>query len=778
MAHFAHSSPAASDPHRRLHALDEHLREVARIAAGFAGERDAQWAHLAGIWHDLGKYRPAFQRDRLGLAGPDAADAHVETSGRRVTHSNAGALHAEQNLGPNGRVLAYLIAGHHAGLPDWRPPDQQESGQVSALACLKARMESEEARREYAEAMAESVPIEILTPATARLLQPAQAARDGFALWARMLFSCLVDADFLDTESFFSPEKTRARGDTLPLKELQPLLDDHLSAMAASSANNPSPVNLRRAEVLKACRASAAVAPGFFTLTVPTGGGKTLSSLAFAVDHAVKHNKRRVIYAIPYTSIIEQTAKVFADIFSPLGDVVLEHHSNLDVPAEQENHASRLAAENWDAPLIVTTNVQLFESLHAARTSRCRKLHNLIDSVIVLDEAQLLPRDFLDPVLRTLKLLVKHYGVTVVLCTATQPALGSRRQYLTGGLLLDGIDSATEIVGSADQVQSLYTALQRVHVRGLDRLDERVSWDSMASRIAQLDCALAIVNTRRDALNLHAKVGALVGKEDCIHLSALMCAEHRSAVIREIRTRLQTRSMHLAGGTAPRPLRVISTQLVEAGVDLDFPVVFRALAGLDSIAQAAGRCNREGRLEGKGVVEVFNPEGTRPFGSMAQGISATLDLAHDGGLADPLAPATFRKYFDGYYARGKMDVHEIVRLLSPDRDLGVQFRTAAERFKLIDEDGESLVVPYVPAGMSESPICAWIGRLEKDPNNRGLRRKLQRYTVNLPRRMFERMVNQGDIEQRAGIWVALATRYDQTTGLKLPDDHGPDGFFA
>jgi CRISPR-associated endonuclease/helicase Cas3 len=778
VTHFAHSNPEATDPDQRLHALDEHLREVGKLAGGFAGDGSGSWAQLAGLWHDLGKYRQSFQRDRLGIAGPDGAEAHIETRGRRVTHSNAGALHAEKSLGPNGRVLAYLIAGHHAGLPDWGPPDPQDAAQVSALACLKARMQSDEAHREYAEAIAESVPNEIMDPAIARLLRPPPAARDGFALWARMLFSCLVDADFLDTEAFFSPEKAHARGRLPSLQQLKPLLDAHLLAIGA--ARNDSPVNERRAEVLRASRAAAAMAPGFFTLTVPTGGGKTLSSLAFSVDHAANHGKRRVIYAIPYTSIIEQTARVFADIFAPLGsDVVLEHHSNLDVPANQENHGSRLAAENWDAPLVVTTNVQLFESLHAARTSRCRKLHNLIDSVIVLDEAQLLPRDFLDPVVRTLKLLVKHYGVTVVLCTATQPALTSRREYLTDRLLLDGIDSATEIVGNAAEVQALYSGLERVDVRGMDRLDERVSWDEIASRISQLDCVLAIVNTRRDALNLHAKVCALSSKVECIHLSALMCAEHRSTVIREIRTRLQNRINQRVSGESVLPLRVVSTQLVEAGVDLDFPVVFRALAGLDSIAQAAGRCNREGRLEGKGLVEVFNPEGARPFGSLAQGISATLDLLKSGGLVDPLAPATFCKYFDGYYARADgLDPHGIVRLLNPDRELGVQFRTAAERFKLIDEDGEAVAAPYSPVGTSDSPIHAWIGRLEKDPNNQALRRKLQRYTVNLPRRVFERMVGQGDIEQRAGIWVALATRYDGTTGLKLPDDHGPDGFFA
>ena len=290
--------------------------------------------------------------------------------------------------------------------------------------------------------------------------------------------------------------------------------------------------------------------------------------------------------------------------------------------------------------------------MHASRTSRCRKLHNLIGSVIILDEAQLLPSEFLSPILRALKNLVAHFGVTVVLCTATQPALATRKKYLTNQTLLDGIEGAREIVGTSLQVAALFQALQRVEIRGLDQLSTIQTWDQIADQIATHRCALAIVNTRRDALNLHRLLSNLVGIEKCVHLSALMCAEHRSAVILDIRRRL-------AAGEA---LVVISTQLVEAGVDLDFPVVFRALAGLDSIAQAAGRCNREGKLPEKGMVFIFNPGGKLP-GTLGLSINATLEVVQSVPLDDPLAPATFERYFNAYYDRAELDKHGINALL-------------------------------------------------------------------------------------------------------------------
>ena len=748
---------APEGPHLRTHLLDLHLREVARLAGEFAVSFGAkEWARLAGLWHDLGKYRPSFQA-KLRAAG--GIDAHIEGAAQRVTHSHAGALHAINMLGASyGEILAYLIAGHHAGLPDRHSCD-------GAAASLHERLKGVFATDEYKEAFAQPIPADILakperTPGIA-------ADAEGFALWVRMLFSCLVDADFLDTEAFFDPAKAAKRGCYPTIGQLKRVFDISMSEKEqAVRVSGESPVNRLRADVLAQCRAkgvSKDLKPGFFSLTVPTGGGKTLSSLAFALDHAAAHGKRRVIYAIPYTSIIEQTAKVFGEVFASLGeDCVVEHHSNLDVREDREDHANRLATENWDAPLIVTTNVQLFESLYAARTSRCRKLHNLADSIIVLDEAQQLPRDFLAPVMRVLKQLVSRYGVTVVLCTATQPALHTRRDAF-GRITLDGIEieSLRPII---ETPQPLFDAMRRVDVHLPADFRIATPWSEIAQRLLEQECVLAIVSARKHARDL----SRLLPTEGSEHLSALMCAEHRSAVVARIRRRLQDR----LDGKDSMPLRVVSTQLVEAGVDLDFPVVYRALAGLDSIAQAAGRCNREGRLAGRGQMHVFVPETMPPPGLLRQGAMITREMAFNNELADPLSPDTFIRYFSQFYAHDAngFDREKVLELLHPSR---AAFRTAAQKFRLIDDDGESIIVPYRQEGEEQSPIYVWLNMLAKNEKKAGwARRKLQRYTVGVPQSIFAQLLKNGDVEEKAGLWVALRSRYDTIYGLMLPEDHG------
>lgn len=750
MDYWAHSGRSDSSDNPSVpHLLAEHLRAVAELSATFAASFGCDtWGSLAGLWHDLGKYRPGFQRYIRQTHDPDA---HIEqrVNGRDKTHSLAGAAYAVDKLGPQyGMLLAFLIAGHHAGLPDLHESD-------GGGASLKARLASEDGKREYAEAISQILPAEVLAgerPATG-----LPARREEFALWLRMLFSCLVDADFLDTEAYFTPEMAAKRGNYPSLAEMKCILDAHLDGVAArAAAGGLSVVDAHRAEVLAACRAKASLPPGFFTFTVPTGGGKTLSSLAFALGHALKHGKRRIVYAIPYTSIIEQNAKVFHDIFAPLGDdVVVEHHSNLDVDQKLETHASRLAAENWDAPLIVTTNVQLFESLHASRTGQCRKLHNLVNSVIVLDEAQMLPRDFLAPVLQALKLLVQHYGVTVVLCTATQPMLASRREPVTQRKVLDGIDDAREII---DAPEALYAALRRTDIHMPRGCNASKAWSEIADEIRQHDCVLVIVNTRKDARELFE----LLHDDDAVHLSALMCAQHRSAVIAGIKARLQARR----DSASDRSLRVVSTQLVEAGVDLDFPVVYRAMAGLDSIAQAAGRCNREGRLEGLGQVHVFVPPHQPPRGLLLQGAQTAAELADCTHGLDPLAPATFRKYFDLFYGKGGLDEEGILELSQPERSA---FRTVAAKFRLIDDGSESVIVPFNPDGGSNatSPVHKWLKVLGKNGNAKDVRRKLQRYTVNVPHWQLSEMLKRGDVEEKAGLWLAIDELYTFQFGLAL-----------
>ena len=515
---LAHVSPTGA-----THSLNEHLLRVARLAAEFAScFNGSEWAGLGGRWHDLGKFRPGFQRYvRL----PGGADAHIEgkVGGREKTHSAAGALWAIQTLGqkhgPNGalaaRVFAYLIASHHAGLYDW-------------AGGLDHRLADADSQTELKEALAALPDEDILSVGSfVPDLRSLPGGSAGFALWVRMLFSCLVDADFLDTEAFFNTALPQARVGFPAIEVLHETFEQHMNALAARAS--PTKVNVLRAQVLRQCQDKASMPPGFFSLTVPTGGGKTLSSLAFALRHAVGNGKRRIVYAIPYTSIIEQTADVFRDVFKPLGDeVLIEHHSQAESDDKSETARSRLACENWDAPLIVTTNVQLFESLFAAKTSRCRKLHNLANSVIVLDEAQQLPPGFLQPILDVLNLLVKHYGVTVVLCTATQPALASTR-YFDASRNLRGLDDVREII---DDPEALYAALKRVEVRLPEDWNAQMSWDAVAAELTAEDCVLAIVNTRKAARELHRLM-----PKGTIHLSALMCGAHRAAVIQQIKDR-------------------------------------------------------------------------------------------------------------------------------------------------------------------------------------------------------------------------------------------------
>ena len=762
LAH-SRSITTSGDPQGAGHDLADHLRSVGTLAAGFAAGFGGQgWARLAGAWHDLGKYRPAFQRI---LAVADSENAHVEGPTQRVTHSHAGALHAMSRVpGQRGRILAALIAGHHSGLPDFETAD-------GAAASLAARMGSEAAHLESAEALSQTIPDDILGLPTDELT-PCPGGSDGFALWQRMLFACLVDADFLDTERYCDRQRHAARGGTPTLGAMLRAYNLHMDLLAERAAASEPPllVNQWRADALRQCREKGRrkdLSPGFFRLTVPTGGGKTLASLGFALEHAIAHSRRRIIYAIPYTSIIEQTAQVFREVFAPLGaDAVVEHHSNLDVDPSKENHRTRLAAENWATPLVVTTNVQLFESMHAARTSRCRKLHNLVGAVIVLDEAQMLPRDFLAPVLQALRLLVAHYDATVVLCTATQPALGSRREPVTNRPTLQGIDQATNLIDDAD---AMFAALRRVDVQFPADLSRPTPWATLAGEILEHPCGLVIVNTRRHARDLHR----LLADPDAEHLSALMCASHRSARIDGIRHRLGERR----SGRDIRPLRVVSTTLVEAGVDLDFPVVFRALAGLDAIAQAAGRCNREGRSPTPGLVRVFVPPGNLIPGQPKQGAQTTQELLASGKIKDVLAPETFRRYFDHFYGKdadGTFDREQILSLQQPARGA---FRTAAKRFMLIDDDSESVIVPYVPEGATSSPVHAWLRVLASDGNATWARRKLQRFTVSVPRRAIETMIAQADVIERAGLWLAQDTRYDPLFGLLLPDDHGAaEGF--
>ncbi|MDY6816189.1 MAG: CRISPR-associated helicase Cas3' [Pseudomonadota bacterium] len=726
------------------HSLEEHLQKVARLSGTRAGEfRSDGWGMAAGLWHDLGKYRAAFQNYIRDASGYERENAHVE-SPQRVTHSTAGAVHAI-NQWPSvpGYIIAYLIAGHHAGLPDW-------SGNRGSL-----QFRLQEAGAEYSEAMAAPIPEYVLranqpdVPASAR-------STDSISLWMRLLFSCLVDADFLDTESYMAPERVNQRGRLPQLSELHPVFFERMNQL--QKAADDTPLNNTRKVIFDACQKNAAETPGIFSLTVPTGGGKTLASLGFALEHARLHDKSRIIYAIPFTSIIEQNAGVFRQFLGE--EAVLEHHSSLDVDPGSENAGSRLAAENWDAPLIVTTNVQLFESLFASRTSRCRKLHNLVNSIVILDEAQQIPRDFHEPITRAMQQMSDHFGVTWVLCTATQPDLG-RQVDAFGGVLHTGLDNIREIIPSPAE---LAVRLERVVVEMPSDPDEKTSWESLAQQLTQEDCVLVVVNKRQDARMLYE---LLHDEGDTYHLSANMCAEHRSRILVEIRQKLSERR---AGSEAP--LRVVSTQLIEAGVDVDFPVVYRAMAGLDSIAQAAGRCNREGRLE-SGRVVVFQPEQLPPPGFLRQGAQVTLKLLRSGQLNEPLSPQAIQAFFSDLNTQGDRDKHGICGLLkaesSSDAPLAIQFREAADKFRLIDDKGIGVVVPFCPEGDGETPVDQWLSMLEQDGSRKWVHRKLQRYSVTLPESLARQLYGMGAIYERAGKFVVESSHYHPVWGVQAPD---------
>ncbi len=721
------------------HALNEHLNEVARRAGEAAETFDsADWARIAGLWHDLGKYSTEFQEYIKKASGYDA-EAHIEGTPGRVDHSTAGAIHAIRQLGVHGRILAYLIAGHHAGLADWY------SAETGGKA-LSIRLGAEQ---NY---LLDRIPTQIIPQEILTQAKPSTKPRggtDGLHLWLRMLFSCLVDADFLDTEAFMDGDKAATRSGYRDLTSLLTDFDRYMAKKSTSAASTP--VNVIRADILRQCREKSALDPGLFSLTVPTGGGKTLSGMAFALRHAVQHKKRRIIYVIPYTSIIEQTAGIFREIF---GDNVVEHHANLD--PDKEDARSRLATENWDAPIIVTTNVQFFESLFAAHTSRCRKLHNIVNSVVVLDEAQLLPPEFLQPITDMMNQLANHYGVTLVLSTATQPALGSFQTF--GNNPFRGLDNVREIMDDPDV---LYQKLKRVEVTVPNDLQTPRDWESVAAELLQYPSVLCIVSRRDDARELHRLMTSNEKGKDTLHLSALMCGEHRSKVIADIKARLKRNE----------PVRVISTQLVEAGVDVDFSVVYRALAGLDSIAQAAGRCNREGKQDNLGRVVVFVPPKPALPGLLRQAAQISVSLLSEN-TSDILGRDLAKRFFEHLYVRApSLDKHGIHELLTQDaHECQIQFRTVADKFKLIDDSAyQTILVRY-----GNNDIL--LGKLEKEGPQRWLMRKLQRYSVNLPKRVFAQLEKQGDVRQIwQGIYAQVGSRlYDKSLGVVIDGNIAPD----
>lgn len=699
-AFYAHSTD--SQDKSDWQPLAEHLEGVARLSEGFAEVFEAgDWGRFAGLLHDSGKATADFIK-------------RLEGSNIKVDHSTFGARLAQEYAGKLGLLLAYIIAGHHGGLPDGGAQEGE----------LHYRLKHNKVPPDVA-----------LVPEAAvrqELALPFRLDRDfgGFSLsfFTRMIYSCLVDADFLDTEAFVTPDKSaeRSSGDSENMIKLKERLDAHLAGLAEKA--KPTRVNRLRQEILAECRAKAGLPRQIFSLTVPTGGGKTLSSLAFALDHAVANELRRVIYAIPFTSIIEQNARVFQDILGR--DQVLEHHCNYKECEEPEeaayNRKRGLAAENWDAPLVVTTNVQLFESLFSNKPSRCRKLHNIANSVIVLDEAQAIPTEYLEPCLAALRELVSHYHCTVVLCTATQPALDVAK-------LRTKLNGIHEIISNP---QRFYDDLIRTEVHFVGKLTDK----ELAAKVDAEPQVLCIVPTKPQARSLFEQLNE---REGTYHLSTNMYPEHRRRVLDEIRSRLKS-------GQA---CRVVSTSLVEAGVDLDFPVVFRAMTGLDSIAQAAGRCNREGKMNdvGKlGQVYVYEPDKVprMPWLRRCMGrAEETLRALPDAG---PLGLVAMRRYFELLYDVQELDKKEILRRLNQlTKDLYFPFREIAGDFRFIEEETIGVIIPLEPVARE------LVQELRYTEYPRSTQRKLQQYSVALRMRDFAVLEKAKAVEMVRGEYPVL-----------------------
>ncbi len=719
--------------------LCDHLHAVADLA-GAHGKKfgAAKAATLAGLLHDLGKYSGAFQRRLQAPAGD------------KVDHSTAGAQEAPRlTNSPDDRlmaeVIAHTIAGHHAGLPD-------SVGELDVR--LKKRIEPLAAvwREEIAPDASG------LRPVAFRWEKDKAAYQ--FAFLGRMLFSCLVDGDFRNTEDFYCKAEGRLVDRAWPqlpivVDELIVRFDRHMANKQATAEDTP--VNRLRHEVLAHVRDKAGEPRGLFTLTVPTGGGKTLASLAFALDHAKKYGLERIVYAIPFTSIIDQTAEIFRSV---LGEgIVLEHHSSIEeqrIDDEEREHKReankklKLAMEDWAAPVVVTTNVQLFESLYANRPSRCRRLHNLANSIIVLDEAQTIPLHVLRPCLAALDELARNYGASIVLCTATQPAVRQSDDF-KGGLPL-----AIERELAPDPTR-LHRALRRVRLEHVgDRSD-----DELIEELGETAQGLVIVNSRAHALALYRKAGQ-TGLDGVVHLTTRQYAAHRRRILADVRERLKS-------GVS---CRLIATSLVEAGVDLDFPRVWRAEAGLDQIAQAAGRCNREGRRPREDSrVCVFRSTEFMPPREIAQ-------LAGDMGRmmgkhADLLSPEAMRDYFgEVYWRKGdgldRDNVLEAWKLSrrSDGRGLAPSFdyRKVADNFRLI----ESGLAPVII--VRDEAVQGVLAALRNGLPPGAAARQLQSFIVQVPPKARDLLIDSGHVRFIDGLTNEFAVLvsdglYVEETGL-------------
>ena len=676
--------------------LIDHLQQVAELAAGFAARFGAEEeGREEGKLHDLGKYGQTSQRHMQDPEHTSPCD-----------HSTAG---AQQAWKMQQLCIAFAVAGHHAGLPDLGSKVSMERDS-ELQGRMKRKVEDVSAAWTDGLKLSASVKqadwfVQMCSAANKNLLEKQFAAQ----LYIRMLFSCLVDADYLDTEAFLQPDHaTRGAGDSM-----ETLLDAFLQSTKEKWKSSTGALNDARSKIFDACLAGGALPAGLFTLTVPTGGGKTTASMAFALQHAVMRHKRRVIYVIPYTSIIEQNASVFRDLLG--GRNVLEHHSAVDTDAMNQEEADRwqLACENWDAPVVVTTAVQFFESLFACRPGRCRKLHNITDSVVIFDEAQMLPLNLLKACVYTIAELTRHYGVSAVLCTATQPALDDVIHEYAPDLPI------RELCPITLQQNPVF---QRV----------RFQWESetnaagMAARMAQEDQCLCIVNTRKTTREIYRQLP----EDGRFHLSTLMTQRDREQILQTVRDRLSHGLV----------CRLVSTSLVECGVDLSFPSVWRELAGLDSILQAAGRCNRNAEHSvQESVTHIFKLEGdTGRQYRLAVSCTNRIQERFGNALDSQQAITDYFQYLRMLMGQEKLDSRGLL-----EHCKSLRFRAIAENFCMIGQD-------TVPVVISHEDNRELIEQLRAGVCNRTLMRRLMKDIVNLYRNEVEALMGERRDKEQTG----------------------------
>lgn len=724
VSYYAHSSDNKEKPWQTI--LD-HLQNTSKYAAMYANEFGAgEFAYICGMLHDLGKYSQRFQMKLTGLS-------------TKVDHSTAGAKEAINILGKAyGKLLAYCIAGHHSGLPDYGTEASMES-----TLCARLSKEIED----YS-AYKNELDIDFIKK---RLMLPVEPTGKykGFTLafFIRAIYSCLVDADFIDTETYMANE-SKPRGNNISMSELNSIFNEFLSKLEPPKSR----INNKRKEILDACLNASKHGTGLYSLTVPTGGGKTYSSLAFALNHAVTNGLNRIIYVIPYTSIIEQNAKVFKDALGY--DNILEHHSNFqfdkDTSEDMQSVSEKLklASENWDIPIVVTTNVQFFESLFSNRSSKCRKVHNITKSVIIFDEAQMLPVEYLKPCLLSIAELVKNYGSTAVLCTATQPAIA---QYLPEGI------RPIEIISDP---RKLYEDFKKVKVYKKAEMDD----ETLANELNNNEQVLCIVSTRKHAKAIYSKLN----DKNRYHLSTLMCPIHRQKTLKEIKNLLNDK----------QSCKVVSTQLIEAGVDVDFPVVYRSIAGIDSIVQSAGRCNREGKLK-EGKVIVFKPvsEHSKIKGYLERTAKVAEIVLRNH--EDPISLEAIDFYFKQLYdiegekaldKKGVLDCFE-----ERYKELEFDFQTASEKFRIIEDNTYSIVIPY------DENADKLINEAKYSRYLRGIARKLQPYTVSVYENEYKALLRNGQLKTINECFLVLdnlENNYDKNTGLIIPQETYGEAIFG